>query len=161
MAYSRKPSLIAETPLGPMTAHFNSGTNIVFNQERDQALTINRVAYHVHFGARLTDAGWNIDTYSDNGGRAQRSTLGLNRVVSYKCFDYSQAAWDKGHAVLSAWLPTFAAAHAAELAEAARLTATEEREAAESKVARLRAELAEAAESLNAAVARLAALPAA
>ena len=99
MAHHKILSITVETPLGPMRAHFNNGTVIVFTQNPDQVLTVNRVEYRCYFNAELKDETWQIANVPDRGH--PRSTLNLNRYDSYKMYDYSQSALKKAQKVLN------------------------------------------------------------
>lgn len=132
MSYVNMISRTVETPLGPMTAHFNSGTCVVFNQDQDQFFTVNRVEYNACFTARLIDGAWQIEKYNTG-----RSTLSINRHNSVKMFDYSRSAFDKAEKALADWLPGWAAEQEVILADA-------EARDCEEKLARLKSKLADA-----------------
>lgn len=130
MAHHDIPTVTVETPLGPMNAHINSGTVIVFNQSGEQVLTINQVMYRCYFGAELKDGIWQISKVAN--GRA--SSLHLNRSGSYKLYDYTHAALEKAKKVIGEWLPKWATEQTLLLAETEVAMANREYEAALSKV---------------------------
>lgn len=158
MSYVNMITRTVETPLGPMYAHFNSGTCVVFNQDRNQVLVVNRVEYRAYFTARLIDGTWQIDTDENR----RQSTLELNRRDSVKAYDYSRAALNKAEKVLSDWLPGWAAEQTLTLAEAEARNCEEKLNTllgklrdARDLVANLEIEKAQAAGTLAAAMARL------
>lgn len=145
MSHYDRPTLIIDTPFGQMRTIFRRADQIMFRDlsdavwnEKEKAhvagepITVNRVQYRANFTFERIDTVWK-QTYGT-----------IDRVGSYKAFDYSSAALKKVSTTLAQIVAELEETQADTLQAAQIASLTDEYERAVGKVIGLRHEVEKA-----------------